>query len=147
MATTAPVAIRPSAFAATGLTVLAAASLLALAMVPITPFVRAPGCVAVVAVSALAIWRHALNRSGRSAVSIELLPEGKCALEHSSGERTDGTILADSVAWPWVLLLRVGVNGMRGTVVVLILRDSVSEAEWRRLATWLRWPTSAPNGA
>lgn len=147
MATTASVAIRPSSFAATGLAVLGSASLLALAIVPIPCSIRSLGCVAVVAVSAFAIWRHALNRSRRSTVSIELLPEGKCVLKHSSGERTDGKILADSVAWPWVLLLRVGVSGGRWPVVVLILRDSVSEADWRRLSIWLHWPTSAPNGA
>lgn len=139
--------MRRSAVATAGLAAVAGASLLALTIAPLPQLIRSVLAIAVVAISAFAIWHHALIRSATSIVSIQLMPEGKCVLEKSSGECIDGTILPDSVAWPWMLLLRFDVSEMRRSVVVPILRDSMTEADWRQLSIWLRWPASALHAA
>lgn len=147
MATTNSVAVLPSAVAAAGLGALASASLLSLAIAPLPHLIRSLAAIVVVAIIAFAVWRHALNHGGASIVSIQLLPEGKCVLEKSSWEHADGRILPDSVVWPWMLLLRFCVSGRRRPVVILILRDSMTETDWRRLSIWLRWQASAPHVA
>ncbi len=143
MATNTSVAVLPSTVAAVGLGVLATASLVSLAITPLADLVRSLVAIVAFAISAYAVWRHALNRSGGSVVSIQLMPEGMCVLEKSSGECIDATILPDSVAWPWMLLLRFEVSETRWPVVVLILRDRMTDSDWRRLSIWLRWDASA----
>jgi hypothetical protein len=129
--------------ATAGLATLAAASLLSLTIAPLPQLIRAVLAIAVVAISAFAIWRHASVGSATSIVSIQPMREGKCVLEESSGECIDGTILPDSVAWPWLLLLRFAVSERRWSVVVLILRDSMTETDWRQMSIWLRWQANA----
>ncbi len=143
MATTTSVAVLPSAVATAGLGALASASLLSLAIAPLPDLVRSLAAIVAIVTGAFAVWRHALNRSAASIVSIQLMPEGMCVLEKSSGECIDGMILPDSVAWPWMLLLRFDVNERRWPVVVLILRDRMTETNWRLLSIWLRWDASA----
>lgn len=139
MATSAPVAIRPSRVLLAGMVGVAAVALSSLALVPIPLFVRVLVAVPSIAVCSLAIRRHALLRSSRSLVAIRPLPEGICIVTTVSGGETEAAVMPDSVAWSWMLLLRLVLDGKRRPVSILVLRDSVAEADWRRLSIWLRW--------
>ena len=142
MATNSMIAIRPSRLIFAGLLSLAGAAMLSLAIVAIPLFVRVVATIGLVAVCVLAIRRHALLRSVRSIISIAPLPASNCIVGNASAIEAGATVLPESVAWPWMLLLHVAVDGIRWPVVILVLRDSVAEADWRRLSIWLRWQAS-----
>lgn len=135
------VAIFSSRLLLAALISLAGFSALSLAVVPIPVLIQILSGISMIAVCSDAIRRHALVCSSRSVTSIEPRPAGKCIVKHVNGEESESAILADSVAWSWMLLLRLAEEGRRRPVIVLILRDSVADEGWRRLSIWLRWQT------
>jgi hypothetical protein len=121
---------------------LVAAAISSLVVTPIPLFIRILAAISSVAVCSLAIRRHALLHGSRSLVAIQPLPAGGCIVKTASGGEAAATVLPDSVAWSWMLLLRVALEGKRWPVSILVLRDSVAEEDWRRLSIWLRWLAS-----
>lgn len=142
MAVDEPVAIRSSIVALAAQSGLAGAAILSLAMIPVPLLVQVLAAIAVSAVCSLVIRRHAILRDGRSIRAIKPLPAGRCMVTDLSGIETEGEILPDSVAWSWMLLLRIALVGKHLPVGILLLRDSVTDADWRRLSIWLRWQAS-----
>lgn len=118
---------------------LGAAALGCLAVVSIPLVILAPAVFAVIAVSGIAIRRHALLRGPRAAIAMQLLPGGGCIVEERSGDEIEAAVLPDSVAWQWLLLLRLAPHQSRRHLVVVVPRDAVSGEDWRRLSIWLRW--------
>jgi len=144
LATNEPVAIGPSRLVLSGLLGLCGAALLSVAIATIPLLVRIPAAIGLVAASSLAIRRYALLHSSDSVVSIQPMAAGNCILRTLSEGDMEATILPDSVAWPWMLLLRFTSGGKRLPVSVVVLPDSVAKEDWRRLSIWLRWQASEP---
>ena len=83
--------------------------------------------------------RHALLRSPRSCIAIELKGERACALQMRTGAWMHGELRPTSYALPWVIVLHVAVEGHPFGLRVAIFPDSLLLDAHRRLRMRLRW--------
>lgn len=67
---------------------------------------------------------------------LRLDPDGRLQVWRDAAWRP-GQVLPDSVAWPWLIVLRWRENGRRHSLP--LPPDALSEDEHRRLRVWLRW--------
>ncbi|HZX30669.1 MAG TPA: protein YgfX [Rhodocyclaceae bacterium] len=106
---------------------------IAVVLTPWAVWVRAVLAVAVVVSALLA------RRSGRPAVTaLRLLGNGRveCRLEGDSEFRS-AELQPGNTVHPWLSVIRLSVD-MR-PVTVVMLPDSATTEEFRRLRVWLRW--------
>lgn len=145
MAVSSRVVLRRSRLLLSGLIALGVSSALSLALVPLASLLRASAVLGVIAVCGLAIRRHALLLGKRSIVALELQPAGRCVVEQAGGAMIEASVLPDSVAWPWLLLLRLTSSARRWPMVVVAMPDSLPNPDWRRLSIWMRWQSDSAN--
>ncbi|HEY6239806.1 MAG TPA: protein YgfX [Burkholderiales bacterium] len=88
--------------------------------------------------SAAACLAAALHRSSRTAVSLELHADGRASWRDRSGGWHEGRLAGDHfVSAALVVLGLVQPEGDRKSLV--LMADSASPEDFRRLRVWLRW--------
>jgi toxin CptA len=99
-----------------------------------------PKILAAVAVlaSLAATLAHALLRAPRSAVSLELAEDGRVSWRDRRGAWHDGTLGASHFVSPFLVVVELK-PGNRGVKRLILLADSASRDELRRLRVRLRW--------
>ena len=85
---------------------------------------------------ALSSWRACVAiRGGRlslgSDARVEWHPDGMAS--------KPGVILADSTTFSWLTVLRIRLEGEQRVRSIVVLSDSVSPSDFRRLQIWMRW--------
>ena len=100
----------------------------------------APVCVVVALSWYWVLRRHALLRSPRSLIGLELEGERGCALQMRTGAWIHGELRPTSYALPWVVILHVAVEGRPLGLRVAVFPDSMVVRDAHRiLRTRLRW--------
>jgi hypothetical protein len=84
--------------------------------------------------SAMQCWR---NLSG--VVRLSLGADGRVEWNFEDGRRTPGEVLGDSTCFPGLAVLRIVLAGEKRCRNLILLGDSFSDHEFRRLRIWLRW--------
>jgi hypothetical protein len=81
--------------------------------------------------------RVASLRLYRDGVVECVLPDGVCLLANP---------LPDTTVFPWLVVLRLGVEGGKGVISLPLLPDHLSREEFRVLRLWLRWHPGTGDG-
>ena len=88
---------------------------------------------------ASAAWRiRGAVRNFPSSRVLELAADRSCAITGASAA-CRGLLRADSIALPWLVVLRIDCTGTRGARSIVLLPDSAGAEDWRRLRVFLRW--------
>lgn len=144
MAIQSPVVISPSRLLLIGLLGFAGVALAALATVPSPAVFRGTVMIGIAMLTGVGA-RQVLLQTRSSISAIVPLNDGRCILRNGSRAEIYAAIQPDSVTWPWTLQLSLKEEGSQRSMVVLLMRDSVSSVDWRRLSIWLRWQANGPN--
>ena len=78
---------------------------------------------------------------------LRLVSEDRLEVGGRSNDRSAANILPDSVVFPWVVVLRYRVEGLRRATNVVLFPDQMANDDFRRLSLWLRWYRAARNDA
>jgi toxin CptA len=100
------------------------------------PWMLAGGCAALLASGAWHV-RSAI-RAGHGASVLDLGADGCCAIAGAQ-DAWGGLLRTDSIALPWLVVLRIDRAGGGGARSLVLLRDSLEADDWRRLRVFLRW--------
>ena len=90
--------------------------------------------------------RSAFARS-RPPKELRLVSEDRLEVGGGSNDRSAANILPDSVVFPWVVVLRYRVEGLRRATNVVLFPDQMANDDFRRLSLWLRWYRAARTDA
>lgn len=85
---------------------------------------------------ALSSWRACVAIRG---VRLTLGSDGRVEWHPSAKASQAGEILADSMVFSWLTVLRVRLDGEQQVRSIVVLSDSVSPTDFRRLQIWMRW--------
>lgn len=81
------------------------------------------------------IWTYKiLQRGYRTIVAVAATQEEDWSITTANGQVLLGKLLADSVIWPWVMVLRFKVVKPLHELSVVICRDAITESEYRQLS-------------
>jgi toxin CptA len=81
---------------------------------------------------------RAVHRTQPAHAIVEITDERACVVAGGIRELR-GLLRADSIALPWLVILRIDCEGSRRVESVVLMRDSASADDWRRLRVFLRW--------
>ena len=134
------VAIGRSRILTGSIVVVAGLALSSIAVAQLSSWAAIPLALLVVAIAGHALAGHALRFGDRSIVQIEFQGRGaNCMITDRSGVSREAYLAGESVAWNWVVLMRLRVPDARHMVTLLVIRDAVEREAWRRSSTWVRW--------
>lgn len=85
---------------------------------------------------ALSSWRACVAIRG---VRLTLGSDGRVEWHPSAKASQAGEILTDSTVFGWLTVLRVRLDGEQQVRSIVVLSDSVSPTDFRRLQIWMRW--------
>jgi len=109
---------------------------------PIPFYWRMAGALGVLLAFGFVLLRDARLRYGKSWVAFELTPQGCILLIPRTGDPVQGKIDRSTFVSPYLALLNITTDfGKRHSVV--IMPDSMGEADFRRLRVRLRWSGQA----
>jgi toxin CptA len=77
-------------------------------------------------------------RSARVHTVVGLAADRSCTITGMQ-DPFSGLLRADSIALPWLVVLRIDCGGGRGTRSIVLFPDSASADDWRHLRVFLRW--------
>jgi len=86
-----------------------------------------------------------LHRSSRAAVSLELREDGRASWRDRSGGWHEGRLGGDRLVSGAFVVLGLDQAG-RGRKWLVLMRDSASPEDFRRLRVWLRWRRELGSG-
>lgn len=91
--------------------------------------------------SSLAFYmrRDALLTARAAIIGVEIEDGRKCRVQLKSGDWKECVLLDTSFVSPYLTILNLRPEGARFARHAVILRDSLSIEEFRRLRVWLRW--------
>jgi toxin CptA len=90
------------------------------------------------------LYRHALLRSPRSVVELEIHDQEKAAIRTRRTAWRDARILSTSCVTPSLTVLNLRTEDTRPAQHVLLVRDNVDEEAFRRIRVLLRWARPEP---
>lgn len=101
---------------------------------------RLPALV-IVAVSAATVLRPS------RVASLNLHQDGRLECVLTEGGRAQASALSGSTVFPWLVVLRLRVDGARGVTSLALFPDHMAREEFRVLRLWLRWALISDSGA
>ncbi|MDP2760082.1 MAG: hypothetical protein Q8O64_06705 [Sideroxyarcus sp.] len=134
--------IRPSRMLTVFLVVSAALLVLLISNLPLAAGWRLAGAVWVLSTAGFVLLRDAWLRTARSCVAFDLAPQQRITLIPHNGEPVAGSMDESSFVSPYLTLVNITTDsGKRRSLV--IMPDSMGEADFRRLRVQLRWSGQA----
>lgn len=133
------VRLRPSFVLALLLVLAHAAAMIAVAMLPLSLWLRVIACLVLLGSAAYAVPVHAFRTGARACTALHLSADGNCALQFNDAARLSGTLLPGWFVTPALLVLRVRCRGERWARGIVLLSDSADADELRRLRIFLRF--------
>ena len=94
-----------------------------------------------------AIYRHALLRTTRAVVAIEVKDQCTAVVEGRDGSWRDARILGSTYVTPRLTVINLKVSGERLARHVVLVPDNVDAADFRNLRVLLRWLRPAAEAA
>jgi toxin CptA len=88
---------------------------------------------------ARSVYGPALLRSRSAIVALDVRDDGALSFQTRRGEWHECTLLGSSFVAPYLTVLNLKSEGSRHTNRVVIMPDSATPEEFRRLRIWLRW--------
>jgi len=85
------------------------------------------------------ICQHALRRTRRGVVAIEVRDQCAAAIAGRDGSWRDARILGSTWVSPWLTVLNLKVHGERFATHVVLVADSIDREDFRKLRVLLRW--------
>lgn len=114
-------------------------ALLALAMLPVMFWLQAGGATLLLLSAVHSIRHHALRRGRNAVVALHFIDREQLRVKmHDQTWRT-GHVLGSSTVGASLTLLNIAIEGRRLPVHAVLLGDSLSAEDFRRLRVWLRW--------
>ena len=101
----------------------------------------------IVASLAHALRRHALLRSLRSILDLEVHDREHAAIRDRTRDWRDARILCTSCVTPSLTVLNMKVDGSRLAQHVLLVRDNIDAEDYRKIRVLLRWARPKQDGA
>ena len=95
--------------------------------------------------SGAACLAEVLQRSSRAAVSLELRDDGGVSWRDRNGAWHEGRLRSDHFVSAAFVVLGLDLTG-RGRKWLVLLGDSASPEDFRRLRVWLRWRREVASG-
>jgi toxin CptA len=108
------------------------------AMSPAVPWIT-PLVIALVLSWVWSLRRHALLRTPRAFVVVELKDETACALQRRNGDWVYGDINTSSYVLPWLIVLHISARDRKLGIRLALFPDSMARDLHRRLRVRLRW--------
>jgi len=128
--------IRPSRLLAGALVLVHVVALCAI-WISVGGWLRYAGAAAIFA-SLASTLAAALQRAGRSVVSLEMQKDGRASWRERGGKADEGTLGRSHFVSPFLVVLEL--KSADGRVRrVIFLADSAAPEDFRRLKVWLRW--------
>jgi hypothetical protein len=116
---------------------LVAHALVALLLVATMPLNALLLC-ALLSLGASAAWLVARRRAVEQGIWIELGADGSSHLDCPQSS-ADGRLRTDTVALPWLIVLRLDLDGRRWPASLILFPGSMHADDWRRLQVFLKW--------
>jgi toxin CptA len=131
--------VRPSRLLAVVFTLIHSAT--AATVLPLDVAIEAKAVLLALVIASLVhtLYRHALQRSDRSIIELEIQDRERAAVKTRGAEWRDARILCTSCVTPSVTVLNLRVERSRVAQHVLLVRDNVDAADFRRIRVLLRW--------
>lgn len=83
--------------------------------------------------------RHALLRSNKSIVEVEMKTDCTCAVRSLAGEWQPGSLLATTFITRYMVILNLAKRDTKGHLAVAILADAIDAERFRELRVLLKW--------
>lgn len=83
--------------------------------------------------------RHALLRSNKSIVEVEIKTDCACAVRSLVGDWQPGSLLAATFITRYMVILNLAKRDSRGLLAVAILADAIDAERFRELRVLLKW--------
>lgn len=137
-------ALRPSYWLA-ALLIIAHAAIAGLLMLLALPYwVKIAAVLLLLTNAARAVYQHALRRSRHAITELAFSDRETIRLTLRDGSSHGGRVLGSSTIGTGLTLLNIAIDGRRLPVHVVLLGDSLSANDFRRLRVWLRWGPRPP---
>ena len=107
-----------------------------LALGALLPFLPAWAIIMLPPVFFLSSWRAC---DGLKGGRLTLFSDASIEWQHADASGRSGDVLADSVAFRSLVVLRIRLQGESQVRAVLVLPDSTTATDFRRLQIWMRW--------
>ena len=78
------------------------------------------------------------GRGARANTIVDIAADRSCIIT-GMHDSLSGLLCADSIALPWLVVLRIDCGGGRGARSIVLFPDSASADDWRHLRVFLRW--------
>ena len=89
----------------------------------------------------VSVRRHALLKTAKSFCVLQMQPDGGIEALRVDGEWTRAEVSPQSTLFPWLVVLLLKTPARRSPQAILILPDSLTADELRKLRSWLRLRT------
>jgi hypothetical protein len=139
--TTQRLELKPSRRLALLLAALYLTAAASVSVLPISPLIKLPGILMIAWAATVSIRHHALLMTAKSFQSLVLLTDGGIEALRVDGECLKAEVSPQSTLFPWLVVLLLKTPARRSPQAVLILPDSLTADELRKLRSWLRLRT------
>ena len=136
---TVAVTLGRSRWAAAGLGIATAATLLVVALTPFAASAKAALALAVAGAAWEACARIALQRGPRSVAGLRIDRTRRIEVDSARGGRSPGVLQAGCFVAPWLTIVRWRPEGARFDRTIVVLPDMIEAEAFRRLRVLLRW--------
>lgn len=92
------------------------------------------------ALLAIIVASYAVSRGGGKGSRMRCQADAGLA-EWIDDEWLLAELLPEAIVWPWLVVLRYRLDGSDKPIAKIVLPDSLSSDDFRRLRVWLRWRT------
>jgi toxin CptA len=139
-----PMALRPSYRLAALLLAAHAAAIGLLVTLPLPSWVMLIAAMALLGSMIHSVHRHALLRGRRAITTLAFSDRETIRVSLRDGSSHAGRVLGSSTIGTTLTLLNIALDGRRLPVHAVLLGDSLSADDFRRLRVWLRWGPRPP---
>ncbi len=101
--------------------------------------------VILLASAAYGVHRHALRRGAGAITVLAFSDRESIRLTLGNGSTAAGRVLGSSTVGAMLTVLNIALDGRRRPVHLVLLGDSLSPDDFRRLRVWLRWGPRPPD--
>lgn len=134
-----PVILRPSYRLAAILLAVHAAVAGLLMTLPLPSWLTLSAALLLLASVMHTVHRHALLRGGQAVTTLTFSDRETLRVSLRDGSSHVGRVLGSSTVGTMLTVLNLALDGRRLPVHVVLLGDSLSADDFRRLRVWLRW--------
>jgi toxin CptA len=137
---------RPSLYLAVILVIAHAVSAAVLWLVDISLLLRVAGTILMALSLSFYLHRVVLLRAPSSIVAAQLRADGNVEIERRDGSLLQARLLAGSFVHPYLTTILFLPAKARFARAIVVLPDSLPEAQLRELRVWLKWRTPRTEG-